>query len=89
MSPKFVPPSYNIFLEIADILAYIISRYLYCLGKTIEKKEEKNPEFLPSQLGKIRYILTNDKGDLFIETSKGFPLNKAFKNTHWDIPFKR
>lgn len=89
MSPKFVPPSYNIFLEIADILAYIISRYIFCLGKTIENKEEKIPEFLPSQLGKIRYILTDAKGDLFIETSKEFPLKKAFKNTHWDISFKR
>jgi len=88
MSPKFVSPSFSIFLEIADILAYIISRYLFCLAKTVEKKEKKEPDFLPSKLGSIRYILTDGKGDLFIETSKKFPLKKAFKNTNWDILFE-
>lgn len=88
MSPKFVSPSYSIFLEIADILAYVISRYLFFLGKTVETKQKKEPEFLPSQLGTIRYILTDAKGDLHTETSKNFPLKKAFKNTNWDIPFQ-
>lgn len=87
-SPEFVSPSSSIFLEIADILAYIISRYLFCLGKTVEEKKRKEPDFLPSKLGTIRYILTDGKGDLFIETSKKFPLKKAFKNTKWDIPFE-
>lgn len=85
MSPKFVEPSYDLFLEIADILAYIMSRYLYCLGKTVEGEKVK-PEFLPSHLGSVRYILTRPN-DLIIETSKGFPIKKMFNGTSWDISF--
>jgi hypothetical protein len=86
MSPKFVKPAYSIFLEVADLLAYAISRYLYCLGKTVEGNALE-AEFFPSQFGKIRYILTlPDK--LIVETSKDFPLKKMFNGTSWDINFK-
>ena len=35
-TPEFVPPGNNFLLEIADIISYVIARYLFCIGSRAE-----------------------------------------------------
>jgi hypothetical protein len=82
MSPQFVEPKFSIYLEIADIVSFVIARYLYCLGKRAGG-ESSNPEIDPSELGLVRYIITDGKGDWNHENTVGFPSVAMFKGTHW------
>lgn len=83
MSPKFVKPSFSFFLEIADIVSYIVARHLYCIGKRVEGGNIK-AKICPSQLGLVRYILTDAQGDWRPLPSIGFPDAAMFKGTHWE-----
>ncbi|MDR8394384.1 hypothetical protein NC796_24765 [Aliifodinibius sp. S!AR15-10] len=84
MTPDFVKPSYNFLLEIADIVSYVIARKIFCIGKRVEGKEDKTALFNPSQLGGIRYTLTDASGNWNYEFSKDFPGKEMFKNTEWE-----
>lgn len=82
-TPEFVPPSYSLFLEIADIVSYLVARFLFCIGKRAEGKESQ-PEFDLTLLGKIRYITTDGNGDWINNLSNGFPSQLIFKGTEWE-----
>jgi len=82
MSPKFVDPSFSLYLEIADILSFVVARHLFCIGRRVEGKNKK-AEICPSSLGLVRYILLNSKGDGAYHDSVGFPDRAMFKGTHW------
>lgn len=84
MTPQFVPPTDSLYLEIADIVSYIIARYLFLIGKRV--KGDISPiVFDPSSLGKVRYILIDGYGNWKYETSSKFPSKTMFKNTSWKV----
>jgi hypothetical protein len=82
MSPKFVDPSFSLYLEIADILSYMVARHLFCIGRRVEGENIK-AEICPSSFGLVRYILLNSRGDGVYHNSVGFPDLAMFKGTHW------
>lgn len=84
MSPKFVEPRYSIYLEIADIVSFIIARYLFCIGKRVEGNEDAIADINPDTLGSVRYILTDSKGDWSYEDVTGFPDKAMFRGTKWE-----
>ena len=82
MSPQFVDPATSLYLEIADIVSYLVARYLFCVGRRVEGKHII-PEFELSQVGKIRYVLTNGDGDWINDISDKYPFELMFKGTSW------
>jgi len=83
MSPKFVDPSFSLYLEIADILSYVVARYLFCIGRRVEGENIK-AEICPSSLGLVRYIYLNSRSDGVYHDSVGFPDSAMFKGTQWE-----
>lgn len=83
MSPKFVEPTHSIYLEIADIISFVIARYVYCIGRRVEG-DGAVAEIDPSSLGLVRYILTDSKGSWNYENIVGFPDKAMLKGTHWE-----
>ena len=83
MSPQFVSPITSLYLEVADIVSYLVARYLYCVGRRAEGAN-LSPEFDISRIEKVRYVLTNGDGNWLTETSKGFPSDVIFKGTNWE-----
>lgn len=83
MSPKFVEPEFSLYLEIADIVSYILGRYLFCLGKRVEG-QDSHPDINPCKLGLVRYVLTDASGAWRHDNSIGFPDNTMFRGTQWE-----
>lgn len=83
MSPLFVSPSYSFYLEIADVVSFIVARYLYCVGSRAEGRMVES-DIDPGLLGKLRYIWTDGGGDWNFSYTAGFPSKKMFKGTSWE-----
>lgn len=83
MTPKFVNPSTSLYLEVADILSYLVARYLYCVGRRAEGGDI-SPEYDFSRLGMLRYIVTNGNGNWFTANSETYPSDLMFKGTSWE-----
>lgn len=87
MTPKFVSPSFSLYLEIADIVSFILARYLFLIGRNVENQNANsslNIELDPSLLGLIRYTLIDASGDWRYETHTTFPTKIMFKDTDWE-----
>jgi len=76
-SPVFVTPTESLYLELADVVSYIVNRYVYSIGRESETGV-KPPHFDPSLFGDITYILTDEYGDWVVELSEGFPEISTF-----------
>ena len=83
MSPEFVKPTYSPYLEIADLISYMIARYLFCVGSRAEGNHIQ-PDLDLSLAGKVRYTLTNGDSDWLNSISESFPSEMLFKNTSWE-----
>lgn len=74
-SPEFVLPSFSYYLEIADVISFVVARELFAVGSTAAGKPMRS-EFASSRLGRIKYIWTDDKGGWNQEHRCGIPLGK-------------
>lgn len=86
-TPEFVKPDFDIMLEVADVSAYIVARYLFCIGKMASGGKVKI-DFDPSELGNVSYSGLDSKGGFLMYHQKGFPGEKFFKGTKWERVFK-
>ena len=78
--PKFVLPDFDPFLELADVVSFVIARYLlktYDASKGIKTKLEFDPRIL----GKVHYSGLDNKMRTVYEVSTGYPLKSFFKGT--------
>jgi hypothetical protein len=82
-SPEFVSPSYSYFLEVADIISYVVARNLYIVGARAEGKTLTN-EFDSSLLGRVRYIWLEESGDWYQRFCVGLPFAQMFQGTAWE-----
>ena len=83
MSPLFVSPSYSFYLEIADVVSFLVARHLYCIGSRAEGRMVES-DIDPSLLGKLRYIWTDGDGGWNLSHTVGFPSKEMFKGTGWE-----
>ncbi|WP_143522605.1 DUF3800 domain-containing protein [Pseudomonas sp. 2822-17] len=83
MSPVFVPPSHSFYLEIADVVSFLVARYLYCVGSRAEGRMVES-DIDPSLLGKLRYVWTDGDGHWNLSHTTGFPSKRMFKGTSWE-----
>jgi hypothetical protein len=83
MSPLFVSPITSIYLEIADIVSYLVARYLFCIGKRAEGGKVL-AEYDLTNLGELRYVVTTEEGNWNTVTSGTYPIDLMFKGTSWE-----
>lgn len=87
-SPEFVEPSFSIYLQIADLISYVVARHIYLIGKSVELGMQQDVEFDSSLLGDIRYMLTNatkqGNGNWVYKNQRGFPFKEMFGETDWE-----
>jgi hypothetical protein len=82
-SPEFVLPSYSYYLEIADVVSYVVARNLYVVGSRSSGKNMVS-EFDTSLIGLVRYIWTDGCGGWNNSFKIGFPFSKMFAGTEWE-----
>lgn len=87
-TPEFVEPDFDILLEVADVAAYIVARYLFCVGKMASGRNVKI-DFDPYELGNVSYSGANSKGGFLLLHQKGFPGKEFFKGTEWEGVFAK
>jgi hypothetical protein len=81
-SPEFVLPSHSYYLEIADIVSYVVARNLYVVGSRATGKNIL-PEFDTFLIGLVRYIWTDGDGGWNCNYAVGFPFSRMFAGTDW------
>lgn len=82
-SPQFVPRSFNLMLELADVVSYVVARTIFCIGRRAEGHCPRNQYDLTA-IGDILHVLTMGDGRWEPITCAGYPAARIFRGTEWE-----
>ena len=78
--PAFIEPNESPFLEVADVVAYLVARKLYEVSER-RYDNEVISSFSPDLLGGIRYIVSDEEKNFRKLYSTKIPIEAIFKKT--------
>ena len=77
--PQFVKQGSHICLELADFIAFVVARELYC------RQKGRQSEYMSSQLGKVYYSWPDAAG-YARERTVGVPKDRIFPSIASNLP---